>query len=151
MNRNFAVVFGGTLAFILLLLYATTVAYMVSAVIDGGKNDPVKAPKFSDGLVSVVTMIGGLVSALVVAKLAVTQPGKSPSIRAVTAGGTPHWSDVLLSMMYLTVWLVVGLVALIVGVMIYPDVNQTLNDIGTTWLGLAVASGWAYFGLEPKT
>lgn len=153
MNRKFAEVFVGTLAFILLLLYAITVAYMVSAVIRAGKVDPAEALPFTGGLVFVVTTIGGLVSALVVATLAVTQPGESPSIRAVTAGdgGVQHGSDVWLSKTYLIVWLVVGLGALVVGVMLYPDVNQTLKDIGTTWIGLAVASVLAYFRIEPKT
>src|SRR5215207_3253788 len=32
----------------------------------------------------------------------------------------------------------------------YPKVNQTLADIGTTWLGLAVSAAYAYFGLTPK-
>jgi hypothetical protein len=46
--------------------------------------------------------------------------------------------------------LVTGLTALIVGVMIFPDSNATLGEIGTTWLGLAVASGYAYFGISPR-
>jgi hypothetical protein len=40
--------------------------------------------------------------------------------------------------------------ALVVGMMLYPNVNQTLNDIGMTWLGLAVASGYAYFNIKPE-
>jgi len=42
-----------------------------------------------------------------------------------------------------------GFAALLVGVMLYPDSSATLSEIGTTWLGLAVASGYAYFGLNP--
>src|SRR5829696_3754583 len=40
--------------------------------------------------------------------------------------------------LYLLAWIATGLAALVVGVMLYPKVNQTLADIGTTWLGLAV-------------
>jgi hypothetical protein len=152
-NQRFAVIFGGSLAFMLLMLYAGTVVYMIFDVVRAGRTDPAKALQFSGGLVFVVTTIGGLVSALVIAKLAITEPGKSPSIRHITA--TPDQpqsrSDTGLAMAYLAVWLIVGLGALIVGVTVYPEVNQTLRDIGTSWLGLAVASGYAYFGIAPKT
>ena len=30
-----------------------------------------------------------------------------------------------------------------------PDGSKTLYDIGTTWLGLAVTTAYAYFGLDP--
>jgi hypothetical protein len=153
MKRTFAEVFGAALAFILLALYAFTVLYMILAVVGSGRANVAKALEFSGGLVFVVTMIGGLVSALVVAKLAITQPGKSPGIRLITAGSSSAQRklDVRLAGLYLAVWLIVGLGALVVGVMLYPGVNQTLYDIGTTWLGLGVASGYAYFGIEPKT
>jgi hypothetical protein len=48
------------------------------------------------------------------------------------------------------VWVFNGLVALIIGVMLFPNANQTLSDAGTTWLGLAVAAGYAYFGIKPS-
>jgi hypothetical protein len=155
MKKSFAVAFGGTLAFILLALYAFSVVYMIYEVIGWGRTVPApdKVLEFSSGLVFVVTTIGGLVSALVVAKLAITNPGDSPSIRNINtrAGEAQSKSDPWLAALYLAVWLFVGLGALVVGVMIYPDVNQSLHDIGTTWLGLGVASGYAYFGITPKT
>jgi hypothetical protein len=30
------------------------------------------------------------------------------------------------------------------------DKTDSPTEIGTTWLGLAVASGYAYFGISPK-
>jgi hypothetical protein len=39
---------------------------------------------------------------------------------------------------------------LMVVVMLNPNVNQTPNDLGTTRLGLAVASRYAYFGIKPQ-
>lgn len=152
-KKTFAVVFGGMIAFILLVLYAATVGYMIWEVVGSGRTDPVKALEFPGGLVFVVTTIGGLVSALVIAKLAITTPGENPGIMriAVRADGTQSGSVTGLAVGYLAVWLIVGLGALVVGVMLYPEVNQTLRDIGTTWLGLAVASGYAYFGIDSKT
>lgn len=83
---------------------------------------------------------------MVISKLTVSDPEGSI---AVVSERKINWKT-LLELAYLLVWLFTGLSALVVGVMIRPDVNTTLSDIGTTWLGLAVASGFAYFGVQPK-
>jgi hypothetical protein len=152
MQNKFAVIFGGAITGTLLILYTYAVLYMSVLVYRAGSVRPDRAIEFSSGLVYVATMIGGLVSALVIAKLAITKPGKNPGVMRVTAdeNGTPNEWVTRLAVAYLVVWLVVGLVALLIGTMLYPNVNQTLNDIGTTWLGLAVASGYAYFGIKPE-
>jgi len=153
MNKSFALAFGGALAFILLMLYAVSVIYMISAVAAWERTVPVKPVEFSTGLVLVVTTIGGLVSALVITKLAVTPPGQSPTISLPTVSDDegPSRIEAGLAILYLLIWLLVGLGALIVGVMLHPEANQTLHDLGATWLGLAVTSGYAYFGITPKT
>lgn len=152
MQNKFAVIFGGAIAGTLLILYTFAVTYMCVLVYRAGSVRPDKAIEFSSGLVYVATMIGGLVSALVIAKLSVTKPGKNPGVMRFTANaeGEPNEWVTRLAVAYLVVWLVVGLLALIFGSMLYPKVNQSLNDIGTTWLGLAVASGYAYFGIKPE-
>jgi len=38
----------------------------------------------------------------------------------------------------------------IIGVLIFPDTCNTLSNIGTSWLGTAIAAGWAYFGPDPQ-
>lgn len=150
-------VFGLIIAIVLLLLYAVTMGFLIYEVMfnQSDKN-------MSDGALYILTTVGGLVSALVIAVLAVTEPGTNPADQVQRAlfpvtpppakgeptharGGT-YWVVGL----YLGIWLVVGLTALIVGVMIYPGASSTLRDIGTTWLGLAVASAYAYFGIKPK-
>ncbi len=153
MNKSFALAFGGALAFILLMLYAASVIYMITAVAAWERTVPVKPVEFSSGLVLVVTTIGGLVSALVITKLAVTPPGQSPTISlpAAVGNGGPSRAETWLAILYLIIWLIVGLGALIVGVIMRPEANQTLHDLGATWLGLAVTSGYAYFGITPKT
>jgi hypothetical protein len=153
MNKSFALAFGGALAFILLMLYAVSVIYMIIAVAAWDRTVPVKPVEFSSGLVLVVTTVGGLVSALVITKLAVTPPGQSPTISLPAADEDegPSRTEVWLALLYLIIWLIVGLGALIVGVMLHPDANQTLHDLGATWLGLAITSSYAYFGITPKT
>ena len=153
MQNKFAVIFGGAIAGTLLFLYAFAVTYMTVLVFKAGQVRPDKAIEFSSGLTYVATMIGGLVAALVIAKLSITKPGKNPGVMRVTANsdGEPNEWVTRLAIAYLVIWLVVGLISLVIGGMVYPNVNQSLNDLGTTWLGLAVASAYAYFGIKPES
>ncbi len=152
MQNKFAVIFGGAIAGTLLFLYAFALTYMSILVYRAGQVRPDKAIEFSSGLVYVATTIGGLVAALVIAKLAITKPGRNPGVMRVSANadGEPNEWVTRLAVAYLVIWLVTGLLALVIGGMLYPEVNQSLNDLGTTWLGLAVASGYAYFGIKPE-
>jgi hypothetical protein len=152
MQNKFSVIFGGAISGTLLFLYAFALIYMSVAVFRSGLASPNKPLDFSSGLIYVATTIGGLVSALVIAKLAITKPGKNPGVMRVAANadGEPNMWVTRLAIAYLVIWLVVGLLALLVGVMLYPKVNVSLNNIGTTWLGLAVASAYAYFGIKPE-
>jgi hypothetical protein len=163
-GKNFPVFFGALIAYVLLILYAGTVATMTFSAIRHNQAQSVKdkdgkpvaktppAP-FEKGVVNIVTIIGGLVSALVISSLTIAAPGDSPATTLMEQGSS-EWAKQILNWMviaYLFVWLGTGLMALVVGVMIYPNANSTLGDIGTTWLGLAVASAYAYFGLKPPT
>lgn len=153
MSAKPGLVFGGIVASILLGLYAGTLVYMIWEVVDlGSKAGTAESITFNEGLVAVVTAAGGLVSALVISQLAVTEPGDDPGIMRIGAnpGQQQSWWVTLLIWLYLSAWLVVGLSALVFGVMVYPGVSTTVSDIGTTWLGLAVASGYAYFAVRPK-
>jgi hypothetical protein len=162
MAKNFPAIFGGIVAYVLLLLYAGTVISMTIGVIQhgmaeaprdrDGKTLPKEKVEFTPGVVNIVTLIGGLVSALVIAKLAITKPGENPALMKLSADAGELGKNLAtwLTVAYLVGWLATGLVALIVGVMVFPDSNSTLGEIGTTWLGLAVASGYAYFGISPK-
>ena len=99
-----------------------------------------------------MTTVGGLVSALVVGKLALTPPTDPPALvtaAAKAAGTPPDPLNVWLTVAFMVVWLLAGLAALVVGVLLYSDVNKLLGGIGTNWLGLAVAAGYAYFGVKP--
>jgi hypothetical protein len=153
MNRSFGQVFGGALAVILLGIYATAAGAMIFAIIDACTlSEPCTADlsgRFREGYIYVLTTVGGLVSALVVAQLSITRPGDMPSLagfRPVSRGG--RWVGGMVVVVYLVAWGLVGLASLIVGVMLYPGVLSTVSDIGTVWLGLAVSAGYAYFGID---
>ena len=99
-----------------------------------------------------VTMVGGMVSALVVAVLGATDPGGSPSRLVLSRDASERSGKIAnaIVILYLITWGVTGLAALYVGLMKYPGLSNTLADIGTTWLGIAVAAGYAYFGIKPQ-
>lgn len=153
MNDRFGMIFGSVLAVILLLLYAVSAWAMIYALWAACPGEGCGEPlgeKFSEGFRFVLTTVGGLVSALVISRLSITTPGSAPGFRAL--GDMSHQLRLILnwvSAIYLLVWASTGFAALVVGVMLYPGVIQTVSDLGTIWLGLAVAAGYAYFGLTP--
>jgi hypothetical protein len=140
--------FGGLVAVILLGLYVFSVVYALMVVL-GTSPGP-----FTDGFAATMTTVGGLVSALVIAELAVTKPGEAPVARALAptdgqpAGVTAMRVLTGVTSVYLLVWVVIGLAAYVVGAMMYPGKLQHLTDLGQAWLGLAVASAYAYFGIS---
>lgn len=150
MKSTVGIFFGGFIAVVLLLLFSASTFYMAYLVWDacGGKAT-CPAVSFAEGLTYVVTTVGGLVSALVIARLSVTEPGKAPSV--VPGATEATRATTTIAILYLLGWMATGLTALVLGVMIYPKVNQTLSDIGTTWLGLAVSAAYAYFGITPTS
>jgi len=54
---------------------------------------------------------------------------------------------VWLEIAYAIIWFLVGLGALVVGNVLYPEASQTLADIGKTWFGVAVGATYAFWGL----
>jgi hypothetical protein len=144
-------VFGGLIAIVLLGLYTYAVGYAIEVVncasTKGCQSPPVDY--FTDGFALTMTTVGGLVSALVIAVLAVTKPGDAPVMHAL--GPSPSANAVsalkILTGAYLLVWVLVGLAAFVVGTMWHPGVLKPLTDLGQSWLGLAVAAGYAYFGI----
>lgn len=97
-----------------------------------------------------MTTVGGLVSALVIAELAITKPGEAPVARALQPSSSTRATNALrvITGIYLLVWVGLGLTAYVVGTMWYPGALQPLTDLGQAWLGLVVAAGYAYFGIN---
>jgi hypothetical protein len=120
------------IAVLLLGLYAYAVFVLV--------RDPSAQP--SEPVATIVNLVGGLVSALVVAVLAITPPS-SATIRALVASqSATGW----LSVVYLGVWLACG-VTLVVRWIQVPAANSALVSAAKSWLGLAIAAAYASFGL----
>jgi ABC-type thiamin/hydroxymethylpyrimidine transport system permease subunit len=145
--------FGGTIAVVLLAIYVRLVwvGYQLVSCATGGECDP-RAPRdLNEGMAQALTVIGGLVSALVIAELAITQPGDAPAGRVLAADASERAKTILkfVTATYVVVWLITGLVAFLVGLN-HPKVLPPFTSVGQSWLGLAVASSYAYFGLNRK-
>ena len=154
MSKTFALIFGALLACALLMIYLGSILYMTyglwGACYGAMTACASNSIDLSDGFQFVFTTVGGLVAALVVAQLSVTQPGDAPTIgnfKAETDTGKRR-TEIVVGL-YLLVWMLCGFLALIVGVMFFNKVNSTLSDAGTSWLGMAVSAAYAYFGINP--
>jgi hypothetical protein len=146
--------FGGFIAIILLILYEYSVyeGLLVVMCLSTSACTQYTADSFTPGFSHAMSLIGGLVAALVIAELAVTKPGEAPVAR--TIGGTSDnatlsWTLTIVTAVYLVVWVLAGLAAYVVGTMWYPGKLQPLTDLGQSWLGLAVAAAYSYFGISP--
>jgi hypothetical protein len=109
---------------------------------------------FNDRMASALALIGGLVAALVVAELSVTEPGKAPVARLVAPEVAEKRKRLLqiVTGLYLLVWLSTGLASFVFGyLLVDPDVLPAVGNIGQGWLGVAVGAGYAYLGIrQPK-
>jgi ABC-type thiamin/hydroxymethylpyrimidine transport system permease subunit len=106
---------------------------------------------FNDGMAQALSIISGLVSALVIAELAITKPGEAPVARALAHDASALSVRILkiVTTFYVLVWILAGLWAFLAG-LYHPQDLPPLTSLGQTWLGLAVAAAYAYFGLKPR-
>jgi hypothetical protein len=96
---------------------------------------------------TILSLVGGLVSALVVAVLAVTKPGERLASVFVKAGDSGGGAVNIVTWAYVFVWLGCGAVLLFCW-MKTPVPAKSLSAAATSWLGLAVAAAYAYLGLK---
>jgi hypothetical protein len=146
---KYKLIVGGIIAYLLLGLYSGITAYVIFKVIECSKDYSCSKVELHQGLVFVLNTVGGLVSALVVSRMTITAPGSDPA--AFRNNGEEQSLLVnIIVWCYLIIWTFTGLATLITGVIIFPETCKTLSDFGTTWLGLAVAAGYAYFNIDPR-
>lgn len=134
-----------------LYVYAVQFAIAVVSCLETTGCSSHSVANFTEGFGTVITTVGGLVSALVISELAITEPGEVPVARVLGASPSTTASRTLkiVTASYLLIWLVTGLTAFIYGAMLHPGTLQALTDTGKAWLGLAVAAGYSYFALKP--
>ncbi len=135
-------IFSATLVITLLLIYTGVLGLILIRLFTA---DEYSSP--SGIVVSTITTIGGLISALVVAKLAIAEPGTIPSLT-----GSEKATDIekWITGLYFGFWGLVGLGCFVIGTFI-EDKEPLVNEIGTTWFGIAVAAAYAYLGINPSS
>jgi len=152
MHAMTKLLFGGLIAIILLGLYAyATVDAIAAALCLAAGPCDTYSHGLTEGVQTVLNLVGGLVSALVIAQLAITQPGAAPGAGLLADNATDISKNMvkIISVVYVAVWVVCGLAALIVGYLKYPDKVPELTASAKSWLGLAVAAAYSYLGLKP--
>ena len=143
---------GGLIAVVLLWFYASLVftASAVAECVGTTGCTTYVASDFNDMKSWAMSVLGGLVSALIISELAITKSGEAPGARALSEGASRKARNVLkwVTGIYVLVWLGTGAWAFSTGLN-YPEALPALTSVGQAWLGLSVASAYAYFGLSP--
>jgi hypothetical protein len=138
---------GGVLAFTLLGLYIYAVIVSLAKAIACPNGSTCT---LDDSVALLLQTIGALVSAVVVSELAVTKPGDAPGTGIAAASQlspSATRSVKTLAFVYILCWLVAGVTLVVVGIS-HPGVPQ-VNSAEKEWLGFAIASAYAYFGVSP--
>jgi len=145
-------IFGGLIAVILLGIYIHLIKVAIKVVycVSDAACTEFPATLFNEGMAQALSVIGGLVSALVIAELAVAKPGEPLAVRTFSEGAsqTAVKFTSIVAACYVLVWIGAGLTAFIVG-LYHPKELPALTTLGQAWLGLAVSSAYAYFGIKP--
>ena len=146
-------IFGGLIAVFLLFLYvyavliAISTAWCISTGCAHGYNKDL-----NEGIISILDLVGGLVAALVVAELTLTQPGEQPTAKLLALPmPTPPTILKWIVAGYLLVWILCGVAEVLVGYFWYPQVVPALTTAAKSWFGIAVAAGYSYLGVKQNT
>jgi hypothetical protein len=147
MNAKSIEILNGIIAIILLFIYSFTLGYMIIAV---GKWDQSGGDLiFNNNIIWVANVVGGLVAGVIIANLALSKPGETP-VSQVTEISKEYGPSLLKTVIwiYIAVWLLIGTATFLVGVILRPEVNEILNEIGKYWLGILLGSAYAWFGIK---
>lgn len=144
-------IFGAVIAFLLLVLYVYLIREGILVVRCATTENCATHPiaTFTAAMGQTLATVGGLVSALVVAELAVADPGKTPVVQRAMPNASPTAVNFgkCLVFAYLTAWVAAGAWAFIVTLR-HADTLPALTDLAHAWFGLAVAAAYAYFGIK---
>lgn len=144
-KNNILIIVAGIIPLCLLGIYAFTVVDLIKFASNNGS----RCEYISDNTYWIAA-IEGLLSALAVSRLSLTEPKKTWKPWNVRTANEPQ-KITNLANIALVVWLIVGLLTVYFGILKTPsNANTTLNELGQNWLGTAVASTYAYLGIKPK-
>ena len=146
--------FGALIAGLLLALYVYLVIEGASAVtcaIQANCSGPLPT-EFTPEMTAALSVVAGLVSALVIAELSITEPGKAPVAQALDKNSSVNATRLVKAVagLYLLVWVAMGSWALLIGLK-HASVLPAITNLGQAWFGLAIAAAYAYFGIKPPS
>src|SRR5262249_42110526 len=144
----------GSLAVVVMLLYGYTVYFAVRVALCANDSTctTYKATDFGDNWQGLMNGTGGLVSATVFAKFGAKPPAQLPqqeNFGITTLTPNAENSLKVVVVVYGVGWFLIGLVALVVGVLTAYQKVPALTNLGQAWFGLAIASLYAYLGIKP--
>ena len=146
-------IFGGLISVVLLGIYLHLVRLAIKVALCLARTGCTTYSKtfFNDSMGQALSVIGGLVSALVIAELAVTKPGEAPVTRVLAKDASPLAVRTvsIVAIFYVLVRAGAGLAAFLTG-LYHPEAVPPLTTLGQAWLGLAVSSAYAYFGIKAR-
>jgi len=147
MNPKEREILMGVIACMLLLIYTVTLGELIVSVYNWDPEVGDFVPNAN--AVWVISLIGGIVTAVVIANLAVSDPGETP-ISQVREMAEAYGKRLLKTIVwiYIIVWLLIGTGSFYVGVIRCPDTVATLTEIGKAWLGILVGALYAWFGIK---
>lgn len=123
---------GGLIALALLFFYIVLVskASMIAECIGTGCTT-LTAANFNNVMAQAMSVLGGLVSALIISELAVTEPGETPGGRMLQAGSSGSKKNILrwTTGLYILAWILTGVWAFWKGLN-YPDALPALTSVG---------------------
>lgn len=147
-NSNARAWFGAPIVIILLSLYVY-IFFRYGVMANCETDEP--NCSFTPAMSQAFSWIAGLVSALVIAQLAIAEPGDVPSLLGVRSQTPGSWQSILqssISIVCMLVWTSVGLYAFILGLDRNPSLPKELVAYGQSWIGLAISAGYAYLGIS---
>jgi hypothetical protein len=145
------------LVYLILGIYTLMSIYLIVDVLSGSTSLPPDTP-----FPYIYKTILGLISAVVVAELAITPRdardiGAQQNFGALLAGGkasllasNQQTQDHLrlATRIYLATWFVIGAVTFVFGALLYFSAGTLLSDTSLNWFGLIIGAGYAFFGIQ---
>ena len=146
-------IFGTIIAFMLLGIYVYFIWIGLDIINCQVKHscNPAASVQFNDSMAQALTVIQGLISALVISVLAKAEPQDSiisPLVESeMKLSAMMRNALKCMTWLYLITWVVMGFWVFLKG-LYYPKAVPALTNLGQAWFGIAIASAYSYFGLR---
>jgi hypothetical protein len=143
MNKKWII---AAIGYALILLYCYALIQVLLDILNFIPSKEIPSYEISSGNNYILTIIGAFISSVVIAYLAITPEGKY--IRFHPLRREEDKIEKILTSVYLIIWILTGGASIYFGILKYPDICDTLSDIGRSWIGVGIAAVAAYLGID---